>query len=446
MKGLSRFVLVIGIAAGWLVLTVDSLMAKDTLYQKYEYNAAEAPVMSLSLRSIFHREVPYFVALANGDYARFEQEQLEQKAAEEQAQKKTEEQAKAENSSNDAADANSNGSDGSGSIDEATGSDENVNGENATDGNKAGAEPAENTTSQDETVEEPVEETYVLTEVPDDYFADALFIGDSRTVGLSEYCEPLMELAQFYAKISLTIYDFDKKEFVEVPIVQDDERDAAQEANEEETVEASSDEPKEQGEAVDASGNDSDEQGEADASGGDSNDSQNLEDVPTEKVTIEEALSRQEFGKVYIMLGLNELGSGTVETFCKSYGEVVNRIRELQPDATIYIQGIMHVTSEKSDHDKIFKNSIINERNEGLKGLADNQHVFYIDMNEATDDENGNLASELSFDNIHLKAKSYALWYDYLKTHAYVKESEYADIIKRLEEIKAEQNVVEELP
>ena len=81
----------------------------------------------------------------------------------------------------------------------------------------------------------------------------------------------------------------------------------------------------------------------------------------------------------------------------------------------------MHVTADKSDHDKIFRNEIINERNMGLSQLADNEHVFYINMNEATDDENGNLLQDLSFDNIHLKAKSYSLWYDYLKTHAYVK-------------------------
>ena len=51
-----------------------------------------------------------------------------------------------------------------------------------------------------------------MAEVPDDYFTDALFIGDSRTVGLSEYCEQLVDVAEFYAKISLSIYDFNKKE------------------------------------------------------------------------------------------------------------------------------------------------------------------------------------------------------------------------------------------
>ena len=149
-----------------------------------------------------------------------------------------------------------------------------------------------------------------------------------------------------------------------------------------------------------------------------------VEELPMEKVTIEQALERSQFAKIYIMLGLNELGSGSAESFAAEFGSVVARIRELQPDAVIYIQGIMHVTHKKSESDRVFKNSTINLRNEALSKLADNQHVFYIDMNSATDDENGALGQDLSFDNVHLKAKSYALWYDYLKNHAFVPESD----------------------
>ena len=54
--------------------------------------------------------------------------------------------------------------------------------------------------------EEEEAEKYELVEVTDDYFTDALFIGDSRTVGLSEYCEGLDDKAKFYAKVSLSIH------------------------------------------------------------------------------------------------------------------------------------------------------------------------------------------------------------------------------------------------
>ena len=208
--------------------------------------------------------------------------------------------------------------------------------------------------------EEEEEEVYEFQEVDDDYFEDALFIGDSRTVGLSEYVEALDTRATFYAKVSLTIYRVMDKPF--------------------------------------------------------------LKNEAGKKITVEEALSDNQFKKIYIMLGLNEMGTGNVDTFTQAYAEVINRIRELQPDAIIYIQGIMHVTADKSDVDKHFNNPNINERNEAIAQLADNENIFYIDMNESVDDEDGNLMKELSFDDVHLRASAYERWHKYLLQHAIVKD------------------------
>ena len=230
----------------------------------------------------------------------------------------------------------------------------------ATDGNQTGLmDISGNSISGNSVSGNDADKTYEFQPVDEDYFTDALFIGDSRTVGLSEYCEPLDSRATFYAKVSLTIYGVMDKEFVK---------------------------------------------------DGDS------------KTSIAKALSERQFGKIYIMLGLNEIGTGTPESFAEEYGKVIARIRELQPDAIIYIQGIMHVTANKSDHDKYFTNDNINKRNEALSLLADNKTVFYMDMNEAVDDENGNLLKELSFDDVHLKASSYDRWYQFLLGHGIVRE------------------------
>lgn len=201
-------------------------------------------------------------------------------------------------------------------------------------------------------------ETYEFTEVDDDYFTDALFIGDSRTVGLSEYCEPLDERATFYSKVSLTIFTVMDKEFVKT----DDG-----------------------------------------------------------KISVDTALRQNQFKKIYIMLGLNEIGTGDTEYFFNAYKEVIDRIIELQPDAIIYIQGIMHVTAEKANGDKNFNNEKINARNEAISQLADQKKIFYIDMNEAVDDEDGNLDKSLSFDGVHLKASSYERWYEFLLHNAIVR-------------------------
>lgn len=190
---------------------------------------------------------------------------------------------------------------------------------------------------------------YPFETVTEDYFDDALFIGDSRTVGLRDYTD-LAEHADFYCETSLTIYKV-------------------------------------------------------------------LEESFKGKGTILEALSKKNYGKIYLMVGINELGRGTTEDFMEKYTEVVDTLHELCPDAKIMIQGIMHVSEKKSSSDAIFNNSNINARNNAIATLADNVHFFYIDMNEAVCDENGNLNAEYTHDQIHLLGMYNDLWKQFLLEH-----------------------------
>lgn len=131
------------------------------------------------------------------------------------------------------------------------------------------------------------------------------------------------------------------------------------------------------------------------------------------KQTLAQALSDKQFGKIYILLGINELGDDTAEIFAEQYGVVINALRELQPDAVIYIHAIFHTTQEKSETSR-FKNEIINERNDAIAQLADSIHVFYVDCNPLFDDETGALPEELTGDGVHIQAPYYARWRDYL--------------------------------
>lgn len=85
------------------------------------------------------------------------------------------------------------------------------------------------------------DKTYTFTDVTQDYFDDAVFIGDSRTVGLRDYGG--WDNATYYASIGLTVYDM-----FDTPIVEENGA----------------------------------------------------------KITVEEALSEHQFGKVYLMIGINE--------------------------------------------------------------------------------------------------------------------------------------------
>ena len=89
--------------------------------------------------------------------------------------------------------------------------------------------------------------------------------------------------------------------------------------------------------------------------------------------------------------------------------------RELQPDAVIFVQGIMKVAKEKVIKIRILTIVGIEQRNERIAALADGKNIFYLDMNEVVCDEEGNLKSSLTFDDIHLYGSKYGIWVDYLK-------------------------------
>ena len=141
-----------------------------------------------------------------------------------------------------------------------------------------------------------------------------------------------------------------------------------------------------------------------------------------EKLTLEQALSRHKFKKVYLMIGINEMGTGTAESFFEAYARAVYKIRELQPDAIIFVQGIMRVAGQKNASDPVFNNTNINIRNVEIETLANGKDIFYIDVNEAVCDENGNLYADWTFDQIHLKAKYYQVWENFLMEHGIVKK------------------------
>lgn len=276
------------ILIGWLVLSGFGYAGKDSIYQEYSVNAWKTPYFSLVFQGLHDEIYPWNLWIA--------------KKPEKMEPPKTPEQ-------------------------------------------------VEDTEMETLVVPETEEEAPILefTKVDESYFDDAVFIGDSRTVGLHDYGD--LNNATFYATIGMNIYDLWTDEFCE---------------------------------------------------------------VDGRKVTLEEALKARKFGKIYFQIGINEMGRGTVDGFMEEYQETVEKFRELQPDAVIFVQGIMRVAAERSNTDPIFNNQGINERNARIAALADNRKIFYIDVNEVVCDENGDLRADLTFDNLHLYGSKYGIWRDFL--------------------------------
>jgi len=136
-----------------------------------------------------------------------------------------------------------------------------------------------------------------------------------------------------------------------------------------------------------------------------------------QKITIMEALRQKPFRKVYIMLGINELGWAYSDLFIKKYGEVVAEIKNIEPEVLIYVQSILPVSKKRSLSDDIYNNTNIGKYNELIQQMAAEESLYYLDVAQCVTDEEGNLYSDASTDGIHLNKTYCDLWLDYLKLH-----------------------------
>ena len=137
--------------------------------------------------------------------------------------------------------------------------------------------------------------------------------------------------------------------------------------------------------------------------------------------TVSNALASKQYKKIFIMCGVNELGSGYAKDYQAQYKKVLDQIQELQPDAVIFVMGMMHVTQSYADNSDVYNNDNVDCRNALVAEYADGQHIFYLDMNTCVCDMDGDVPmgvkADYSNDGIHLQAQYYSLWEAYLLKH-----------------------------
>ena len=133
-------------------------------------------------------------------------------------------------------------------------------------------------------------------------------------------------------------------------------------------------------------------------------------------LTLFQALTEEAHGKIYILLGINEIGFEP-DYFIELYSALLERIRQLEPEADIYIMSLTPVTQACSEKSSVFNMDRIKVYNEALHALAEKCGYYYLDLCEALAGEDGFLPQEDSTDGIHLKQSKYLQWADYLRTH-----------------------------
>lgn len=136
-----------------------------------------------------------------------------------------------------------------------------------------------------------------------------------------------------------------------------------------------------------------------------------------DKITIIDALKQKTFGKIYIMLGANELGWAYSEVFVEKYSEVIDKIKQLQPNADIYINTIIPVSKNRSRKDNIYNNINIDKFNKLIKKIAEEKEVYFINTKKVFGTDDGCLPEEAGTDGIHFYGTYYKDWFNYLKKH-----------------------------
>ena len=134
------------------------------------------------------------------------------------------------------------------------------------------------------------------------------------------------------------------------------------------------------------------------------------------KGTIMQGIAQKPYGKVYILLGINEIGVD-VGYFKDAYATMLDGVRQSQPDADIYIMSLTPVSQYKSSTSDVFNMTRVEAFNKALYELSLEKGSYYIDLCDALAGEDGYLPAESTSDGVHFSASLYTVWANYLRSH-----------------------------
>ena len=126
--------------------------------------------------------------------------------------------------------------------------------------------------------------------------------------------------------------------------------------------------------------------------------------------------------KLYLLLGTNTLTTlGAADRFLAYYGQMLDLLRQaLGDDCVIYVQSIPPVRPEAAAEKPGLASDVLRSVNEQLAQLAAQKGCVYLDLWEAMADGEGNLKEVLAApDGVHFSAgNGYGAWVTYLRNHA----------------------------
>ena len=154
-------------------------------------------------------------------------------------------------------------------------------------------------------------------------------------------------------------------------------------------------------------------------------------------ISVYQGLSGHQYGKIYLMLGANDLGYYPWEDFLPQFESVLKQFHELQPKAIIYVCSVIYVDESKIAPGFEYDNNDNVRTINGyiLQACEDLWYSYYMNLNEIFSNGAGGLIYEASSDGIHLYPDYLAMMHDYLRTHYYTDEEFAEEISKHPDDI-----------
>lgn len=131
--------------------------------------------------------------------------------------------------------------------------------------------------------------------------------------------------------------------------------------------------------------------------------------------TTEEGIAAAGATKVFFMLGINDMALTGVEKAIENWGIMIDRIQGKCPDTEIYIQSC----TPAYNGGKKFSNALIDRYNAALMDFTAERGLHYIDVATPMKGPDGGLLPEYSEDQyVHLSYEACGVWAELLKEYA----------------------------
>lgn len=134
------------------------------------------------------------------------------------------------------------------------------------------------------------------------------------------------------------------------------------------------------------------------------------------EVTIEDGIKQCNAKKVFIMLGMNDFAGYSGSTAINSAKKTFDKILEVNPDVKIYVESVTPITANKESGS--FTNANVDKFNAQLKEICKEKGFTYVDVASCLKDSNNCLRSDYCSDpdamGIHMNYKACRAIVDFL--------------------------------